>query len=152
MSGSKPTQNTFLELAGIVWAELRRLQKARGLWRCWLRALRGAAYQLIRGNLVAEEIELDGKIVIDAKLDGCTVNVRSANFMLINPSFTRCLFRFYGDAARLRDLVLLIEHRRGTPPDVSRTEFGNRIRFTPPQITSIAASRAPRKRNCACSL
>jgi len=70
---------------------------------------RGAVYQVIQGTVLGQELNLDGKMLIGANLDDCTIHVRSADFALIRPKFRNCRFVWHGDAARLRDLVLLAE-------------------------------------------
>ena len=70
---------------------------------------RGSVYQVIRGETDNQEIDLDGKILIGARFNGCTFHVRSVNFKMVGCFFANCSFRFYDDYAALRELVLMIE-------------------------------------------
>ncbi len=87
----------------------------------WTAQARGAAYQPIRGTFVGEEIDLEGKILINAVLTRCTLHVRSANFLVIGGGFNDCRFLFYDDIALLRNLILAIEASTKGVDDADRS-------------------------------
>jgi len=76
-------------------------------------ATHGAVHETITGEIANEEICLDGKAVINATLEDCTIRVSSGDFLIYGPdtSFSRCKFLFEGPAANLRDLVLQIANQ-----------------------------------------
>jgi hypothetical protein len=73
---------------------------------------RGAVYQSISGHHVDEEIELNGKLVIDAVIERCKLHVRTPQFVLFNSVIRNCEAYFYEDMARLRTFILMLNETR----------------------------------------
>ena len=72
----------------------------------------GAVHELITGRIANQRICLDGKAVMNASLEDCTIHRSSGDFLIYGPdtSFTRCAFLFEGPAANLRNLVLQLQN------------------------------------------
>ena len=73
---------------------------------------RGTIYQIMRGDFVNEEIELDGKLLVDVNFDSCHIHVRSADFVLLGGTIQNCRVDFHDDYARLRNMVLALERTK----------------------------------------
>lgn len=68
----------------------------------------GAVHQILRGRYQNENIVLDGKALLGAEIEKCTIEVGSGNFVVQGPTVRNSKFVFTGEAERIRQLVLAI--------------------------------------------
>lgn len=70
---------------------------------------KGNVNQLLTGNIDGEEVNLDGKLLLNAKLTNCTVHVKTGQFSTVGQcGFESCKFVFHDEAENIRKIVLAI--------------------------------------------
>jgi hypothetical protein len=68
---------------------------------------KGNVNQLITGNIDGEQVNLDGKLLLNARLTNCTVHVKTGQFSLLGEcSIEYCKFVFRDEAENIKRLVL----------------------------------------------
>ena len=72
----------------------------------------GAIHEPISGQVDGQEVSLDGKALINAKLTNCRVYVQTGDFASYGSNTIEgCTFIFHGAAARIKDLVLRLSNQ-----------------------------------------
>lgn len=75
-------------------------------------ATHGAVHGVITGKVSNQQMRLDGKAVMNASLENCTIHVASGDFLCgPNTVFNQCRFVFEGSAAKIRDLALQLKNQ-----------------------------------------
>ena len=76
-------------------------------------ATRGAVHQLISSDIDGEEVDLDGKMLFNARLSNCTVHVKTGQFSTYGQcGFENCRFVFHDAAENVRQLVLALSKQK----------------------------------------
>jgi hypothetical protein len=74
---------------------------------------RGAIHQLISNDIVGEEVQLDGKMLFNARLSNCTVHVKTGQFSTYGQcGFENCKFVFHDAAENIRQLILALSKQK----------------------------------------
>lgn len=76
-------------------------------------ATRGAVHQLISNDIVGKEVNLDGKMLFNARLSDCTVHVKTGQFSTYGQcGFVNCKFVFHDEAENIRQLLLAFNKQK----------------------------------------
>ena len=69
-------------------------------------AARGLIYEVLSGEIRNQDVELDGKFILDSTLKDCKLHVNTGKFILFGQcDFENCEFNFAGAAENVRQLV-----------------------------------------------
>jgi hypothetical protein len=68
----------------------------------------GTINQKVTGEISNTQIELDGKYVVDAKLNNCKIIIKDGDFILKNNLFNDCHFEFKDRAAQIYNIVMML--------------------------------------------
>ncbi len=69
-------------------------------------AARGLIHELLSGEIRNQDVELDGKFILDSTLKDCKLHVNTGKFILFGQcDFENCEFNFAGAAENVRQLV-----------------------------------------------
>lgn len=73
---------------------------------------RGLIHEKLGGEVRDQDIELDGKFILDSRLQDCKVNINTGKFILYGQcDFENCEFNFAGAAENVRQLVYALNGR-----------------------------------------
>jgi hypothetical protein len=68
---------------------------------------RGHIHQLLTGEIDGEELDIDGKLIMNAEIKNCIVNVKTGQFATLGKNkFLSCKFVFHGESENIRQLVM----------------------------------------------
>lgn len=82
------------------------LEEEEQRYATYFLAARGLIHELLSGEIKNQDVELDGKFILDSTLKDCKLHVNTGKFILFGQcDFENCEFNFAGAAENVRQLV-----------------------------------------------